>query len=67
MLTTHYEHNLNHLQWLETVPADLRRFVPATISWWDDRADEYNTWADLGWDERDALLREHAALANGCS
>jgi hypothetical protein len=53
--------DLNHDQWLETVPAELLPFVEKAIQDWNDQADEANQWASLGWDERDALLLEAAA------
>lgn len=55
-----YENDLNHRQWLDTVPDSLRQFVSATIAAWDARADDYNKWSSLGWDERDELLQAQA-------
>jgi hypothetical protein len=55
-----YENSLNHQQWLETVPDSSLPFVPATVTAWDTVADRYNKWSDLGWDERDELLRAHS-------
>ena len=53
---------LNHKQWLETVPAELLPFVDKVVKDWNDQADEFNRWTALGWDERDALLRNAAGL-----
>lgn len=55
-----YEGDLNHQQWLETVPAEARQHVPAAIQAWDSKADGYNKWFALGWDERDELLLQQA-------
>lgn len=58
---TDYDDDFNHRQWLESVREDLRLYVPGTIAAWDAKADIFNKWSALGWDERDALLREHVA------
>ena len=49
-------------QWLETVPKHLPRFVPDTIDNWNARANNFNQWAMLNWDERTALLQKHAVV-----
>ena len=56
-----YENDLNHQQWLETVPAELLPHVPAAVADWDAQADDANKWGALGWDERDALVQQRAA------
>lgn len=55
-----YDNDLNHRQWLETVPDELKPFVPAAVAAWDAQADDSNKWSALGWDERDALLQDAA-------
>lgn len=62
-MTTDYEKETNHRQWLTTVPDDLLPFVANAIAAWDAKADRFNKWRDLGWDERDSLVREQAACA----
>jgi hypothetical protein len=52
--------SLNHQKWLKTVPRRLLPFVCSAIKRWNARADQFNRWAELGWDERDALLRKEA-------
>lgn len=52
----------NHLQRLETLTEAERQFVPVVIAQWNSAADQYNQWTDLGWDERDGLLRTHRAV-----
>ncbi|MTJ93887.1 MAG: hypothetical protein F8N36_13665 [Desulfovibrio sp.] len=49
--------DLNHEQWLETVPATLLPFADAAVKDWNDQTDDANKWSALGWDERDELLR----------
>lgn len=61
--TQPHRFDLNHQQWLKTVPDTLLEFVPATITNWNAQSDFFNQWSDLGWDERDSLLREQAAIA----
>lgn len=51
----------NHELWLETVPEGLLPYVDRTVAAWNAEADGGNQWDDLGWDERDDLLREMAA------
>ena len=64
-----YDEDLNHRQRLETVPASLRQLVPAAVAAWDARADLFNKWPSLGWDERNALLHAQARATtsfDGC-
>lgn len=49
--------DLNHSQWLETVPEDKRKHVQGAVAAWNASADEFNSWDELGWDERDAALQ----------
>jgi hypothetical protein len=53
----------NQALWLETVPDGLRPFVQAAVADWNALADEANQWPDLGWDERDEVLRRIASAA----
>lgn len=49
---------LNHRLWLETVSEGSRKFVAAAVGRWNAQADKFNQWAELGWDERNAILTE---------
>ncbi|MDG3444623.1 hypothetical protein [Nitrospirillum amazonense] len=52
--------DLNHEGWLETVPAHVLPFVAPAMAAWNAGADEFNQWSELGWDERDDLVRQAA-------
>lgn len=52
---------LNHTQWVETVPACLKPYIEQAVNAWNADADRFNQWANLGWDERDAKVRQTAA------
>jgi hypothetical protein len=58
-----YSDDLNHLQWLATVPGLLLQFVATAVDAWDAQADCHNKWSVLGWDERDSLVHAQA----GCN
>jgi hypothetical protein len=56
----------NEELWLNTVPVRLRHLVPKAIEEWQAKSDEFNRWAELGWDERDELLKQLAQAEGSC-